>query len=179
MPYYEEEKRMIINNREYRLPELDFNAMCELEDMGIALTDMDKKVLTTVRGFLALAMNGDFHRAGKELEAHLSKGGSLEQMLQEINEAVERSGFSRAQPEHAEEQWSEPGNAGRSEPAFDSIRQLIEESYLPMALRMGVDYHLFWQLNPRRLQPFVKAYQEEQKRSLSGQIMQHGSAAST
>ena len=30
---------MIINNREYRLPELDFNAMCELEDMGIALTD--------------------------------------------------------------------------------------------------------------------------------------------
>ena len=64
---------MIINNREYRLPELDFNAMCELEDMGIALTDMDKKVLTTVRGFLALAMNGDFHRAGKELEAHLSK----------------------------------------------------------------------------------------------------------
>lgn len=86
---------MIINNREYRLPELDFNAMCELEDMGVALTDMDKKVLTTVRGFLALSMNGDFQRAGKELEAHLSKGGSLEQMLQEINEAVERSGFFR------------------------------------------------------------------------------------
>ena len=34
-----------------------------------------------------------FTAPAKELEAHLSKGGSLEQMLQEINEAVERSGF--------------------------------------------------------------------------------------
>ena len=56
-----------------------------------------------------------------------------------------------------------------------------------MALRMGVDYHLFWQLNPRRLQPFVKAYQEEQKAQLeranfaawlSGIYVTHSIAAS-
>lgn len=87
---------MIINNIGYTLPELNFNTMCQLEEMGIALTDMDKKVLTTVRGFLALAMDGDIEKAGKELEQHLSKGGSLDQMLQEINKAVETSGFFRA-----------------------------------------------------------------------------------
>ena len=56
-----------------------------------------------------------------------------------------------------------------------------------MALRMGVDYHLFWQLNPRRLQPFVKAYQEKQKAQLeranyaawlSGIYVTHSIAAS-
>lgn len=84
---------MVINGKHYVMPELDFNSMCRLEEMGVGLTDMDKKVLTTVRGFLALAMDGDFVQAGKELEAHLSKGGNLEQMMEEIKQAVENSGF--------------------------------------------------------------------------------------
>lgn len=56
-----------------------------------------------------------------------------------------------------------------------------------MALRMGVDYCLFWQLNPRKLHPFVKAYQAEQKEQLeranyaawlSGIYVTHAVAAS-
>ena len=57
---------MIINGSKYTIPELDFNAMCMLEDMGVSLTEMDRKVLSTVRGFLALAMGGDHDRAGRE-----------------------------------------------------------------------------------------------------------------
>lgn len=87
---------MIINGKTYAMPELDFNAMCMLEEMGLSLTDMDKKVLTTVRGFLALAMGGDYKEAGKELETHMADGGSLDQLLQEINQAVEESGFFRS-----------------------------------------------------------------------------------
>lgn len=86
---------MLINEKNYTLPELNFNAMCRLEEMGINLADMDKKVLTTVRGFLALAMDGDFVTAGKELEIHLAKGGNLDQMVREISKAVENSGFFR------------------------------------------------------------------------------------
>lgn len=87
---------MLINDKHYTLPELNFNTMCQLEDMGIALTEMDKKVLTTVRGFLALAMDGDFEKAGKELQLHLDNGGSMNHLLQEINKAVEESGFFQA-----------------------------------------------------------------------------------
>ncbi len=87
---------MIINNKTYTIPELNFNAICKLEDMGIALTNMDKMILSTVRGFLALCMNGDFEKAGSELEAHLENGGSLDEILQEINNAVEQSGFFQA-----------------------------------------------------------------------------------
>lgn len=32
-----------------------------------------------------------------------------------------------------------------------------------MALMMGVDYELFWTLNPRKLKPFQKAYSQRQK----------------
>ena len=55
---------MKINGTEYTMPELNFNTMCKLEDMGVSLTEMDQKVLTTVRGFLALAMGDDMEKAG-------------------------------------------------------------------------------------------------------------------
>lgn len=87
---------MLINDKNYTMPELNFNTMCQLEDMGISLTEMDKKVLTTVRGFLALAMDGDHEKAGKELQLHLENGGSMDHIVQEINHAVEESGFFQA-----------------------------------------------------------------------------------
>lgn len=37
------------------------------------------------------------------------------------------------------------------------------EEYLPRALQLGVDYKLFWSLNPRKLKPFVLAYELELK----------------
>lgn len=46
------------------MPELNFNTMCRLEEMGVALSDMDQKVLSTVRGFLALAIGGDLGKSG-------------------------------------------------------------------------------------------------------------------
>lgn len=84
---------MKINGNEYRIPELDFNAMCRLEDMGVPLAEMDKKILSTVRGFLALAMDGDMEKAGSEIERHLAQGGSMEPIMDEINRAVSESGF--------------------------------------------------------------------------------------
>lgn len=87
---------MIINGSKYTIPELDFNAMCMLEDMGVSLTEMDRKVLSTVRGFLALAMGGDHDKAGREMEAHLASGGSLDELVSEVNRAVSESGFFQA-----------------------------------------------------------------------------------
>ena len=87
---------MKINDREYTIPELNFNAMCELEDLGASFSEMDKKALSTVRAFLALAMGGDAEKAGKEIEAHIPSGGKFDDIMQDINRAVEESGFFRA-----------------------------------------------------------------------------------
>ena len=35
----------------------------------------------------------------------------------------------------------------------------IEEVLLPRALMMGVNYDLFWTLNPKSLTPFIKAFE--------------------
>ena len=87
---------MKINDREYHIPELNFNAMCELEDLGASFSEMDKKGLSTVRAFLALAMGGDTDKAGKEIEALLASGGNFDEIMEDINRPVEESGFFRA-----------------------------------------------------------------------------------
>ena len=101
---------MKINGTEYTMPELNFNTMCKLEDMGVSLTEMDQKVLTTVRGFLALAMDDDMEKAGMEIEQHLASGGSLDPLMESINKAVNESGFFRALSKSQEK-----GNAASTE----------------------------------------------------------------
>lgn len=84
---------MIINEREYKVPPITFNSICELERAGVDFSDMDGKSLSTLRGFLAFAMGTDPVSAGQELEEHLSNGGDLGQIVEEIAEAVNNCGF--------------------------------------------------------------------------------------
>lgn len=41
--------------------------------------------------------------------------------------------------------------------------QVILDTILPEALMMGVDYGLFWTLNPKSLDPFTKAFSLRKK----------------
>ncbi len=34
---------------------------------------------------------------------------------------------------------------------------------MPLALKIGVDYHTFWELNPKKLMPFISAYNEKRQ----------------
>lgn len=44
-----------------------------------------------------------------------------------------------------------------------SFYEQILNDTLPSALMMGVDYELFWTLNPKSLEPFVKAFELKQQ----------------
>jgi hypothetical protein len=35
--------------------------------------------------------------------------------------------------------------------------------WLPQALTIGIDYNLFWQLNPKKLEPFVESFKQRQE----------------
>ena len=66
---------MKLNGKEYKIPELDFNAVCQLEELGIDLVGQNAKPFSTLCAFVALAV-GDTEKAGKELETHLEGGAA-------------------------------------------------------------------------------------------------------
>lgn len=86
---------MIINGKEYVIPELSFNTICKLEEMGVSLSEIKNKPMAFIRGFLALTV-GTPEKAGQEIEQHLENGGDLKEITEEIVRAVNESGFFQA-----------------------------------------------------------------------------------
>lgn len=84
---------MKINNKNYTLPTLTFNNICELEKKGTPLNNIGDNYMSFLRGYLAIAMNSDIDKAGEEIEKHISAGGTIDELMKEINEQVKSSGF--------------------------------------------------------------------------------------
>ena len=90
---------MRINGKDYRIPELGFEQMCDLEDRGISLFDISnpgRKLLSILRSFVAIATGLDNESASELIEQHVYGGGNFDGWLDEINKAVEDSGFFQA-----------------------------------------------------------------------------------
>lgn len=80
-----------INGKRYKAPAFDFNTVCDFEEAGISLSDAAKKPTSMIRMYFALNFDGDKEKAGKELEEHMIKGGTFEDltdaMVKEMNES--------------------------------------------------------------------------------------------
>lgn len=83
----------VINGKEYKARAFDFNLLCELEDMGIALQEAAGKPMSMVRAYFAACGEMSREAAGKELEAHIAKGESLEAVMKVMSVEMERSDF--------------------------------------------------------------------------------------
>ena len=89
-----------INGRDYTVPELTFDAICELEENGVYLMGMDKndrKFATMIRGFTAWIMGTDSSTASMELQAHIANGGNITDIIEATTAAIEESGFFQGQ----------------------------------------------------------------------------------
>ncbi|MDO5539410.1 MAG: hypothetical protein Q4F83_04970 [Eubacteriales bacterium] len=87
---------VIINGNRYDIPEMNFDAVCELEEAGVNILGADRsnmKLATMARGLTAWIMGVDVQTASKELEAHIANGGNIVDIISRTTEAMQKSGF--------------------------------------------------------------------------------------
>ena len=88
-------KSFEINGITYKAAEFDFNLTCEIEEKGMSLADIRKKPMSFLRTYVALSGDMDVDIAGKEIEAHIMNGGTLDSVMDVMLEQLENSGFFR------------------------------------------------------------------------------------
>ncbi len=86
----------VVNNRKYVAKPVDFNMICDFEDMGLAFSDIERKTTSFIRGYLAFCGNISTEVAGKEIEKHIMNGGTLEDVALALMNEVQNSDFFQA-----------------------------------------------------------------------------------
>jgi len=84
-----------INGKSYKAAGFDINLICDFEDHGIALDDIDGKMFNVIRLYTAVSMGTDVKTAGIEISEHMRNGGDLEDISSAMSDMMEESGFFR------------------------------------------------------------------------------------
>lgn len=96
-----------INGKLYQAREITFNTICELEDAGVSLTEIEQKPISTVRSYFAICLGGNKEVAGQEIERHIINGGSLDEIMTAFREELADSDFFQALTKTANEEAAE------------------------------------------------------------------------
>lgn len=88
---------IIINEKEYEVPTVDFNAICDLEALGVNIVASGSKTpICDIRSIAAWMMKTSKEKAGIELQEHLLKGGSIDEMSTVFEKELMESPFMKA-----------------------------------------------------------------------------------
>lgn len=96
-----------VNGKSYKSKDLDFNAMCDLEEMGVSIIDIKSKSLSLIRAYLSFCGNMSVEEAGNEVMLHLKNGGKFDEIMEELKTAIENSDFFQILKKRAEEEDAE------------------------------------------------------------------------
>lgn len=91
-----------INGNVYKAKELDFNFLCDLSDAGIGIEEIDTKILSATRVYIASCMGVKPEIAGNEINAHIIKGGDLKDVVEVFSEKANESDFFLALGKNSE-----------------------------------------------------------------------------
>lgn len=91
-----------INNTVYKATPFDFNLICELEDMGISMTDLKNKPMSAVRAYFAISSGLDKESAGLEMQSHIVNGGNFDNVIKAMTTELEKSDFFQTLSKTAE-----------------------------------------------------------------------------
>lgn len=85
-----------VNEKKYVAKPFTFNLMCDFEDLGVSLSDMANKSMSTVRTYFAICAGIGLSEAGQEIETHIINGGSIEPIAEAMSKELESSDFFRS-----------------------------------------------------------------------------------
>lgn len=89
-------KSFTVNGVTYTAKPFTYNVICDLEDMGVSLQDMQNKPMSVVRAYFAVCTGRGAEFAGEQIEAHVIGGGDFTDVLEAMNDEMEKSDFFRA-----------------------------------------------------------------------------------
>ena len=88
-----ENKEIVINGKNYKLRKVDFNGICQLEDLGFSATDLKGKTFSSLRACFAYHAGLDLDSAAKEIEQHIKNKGKLDDFEPFIVSVIESDFF--------------------------------------------------------------------------------------
>lgn len=85
------------NGKQLKL-EIDYNTMCELEDMGITIENLGGKTLNAYRALIYIALKKiepkiTLEGTGKQMSQYFANGGNLEKIGEAFEKAIGESDF--------------------------------------------------------------------------------------
>jgi len=89
-------KTFTVNGVTYTAKPFTYNTVCDLEEMGISLQDMQNKPMSVVRAYFAICAGKGSDFAGEQIEAHVIAGGRFDEVIEAMSEEMDKSDFFRA-----------------------------------------------------------------------------------
>lgn len=86
-------KNIVINGKSITIKPINFDAICNLEEMGLDLLNINKKAFSTFRCLMAFNANIPLTEASVEIESHIANGGNITDLVPLVNAVVESDFF--------------------------------------------------------------------------------------
>ena len=84
-----------VNGRTVRAADVDFNFVADLQENGVDVNKMGRKLIPTMRVYVAKCFDVDIETAGDMIQAHMEDGGTLDAIMEVFGKKVEESRFFR------------------------------------------------------------------------------------
>lgn len=95
----------VVNGKTYVAKPFNFGMICDLEDLGISLEDMDKIPFKFMRAYFYLCGNfPNLNVASDEINSHVVNGGDMKLIFDVISKEMESSDFFRTFSKTTEEE---------------------------------------------------------------------------
>jgi hypothetical protein len=69
-----------INNKIVIIKDIDFSAICELEDLGLDVMKVGNKAFSSLRAAVAFHLGISLTEASQEIENHVKNGGKIDEL---------------------------------------------------------------------------------------------------